>query len=248
MPFEPLTLAFIAFALCFSAFIKGALGLGFSTICLAMLANVLPLKEAIAIVLIPSLLSNIQVMIAAGNFRISVKIFWSMLLCAVIGMVIGLMILTKADNTLSILILGIVLIMYGIWGYFNRTFRIKDQHIAKLNPVIGFSTGIVNGATGSQIFPIMPYLLSLNISKDVLILTINLSFTICSTIMLVTMWQIDVLSPQQALSYSIAVIPVVLCVWIGGKVKKHLSENRFRQLSMLLIIALGAGLISKVFN
>ena len=108
---DPLLLAFVIFAICFSAFIKGAMGLGFSTICLAILANAIPLKDAIAIVLIPSLLSNIQVMIAAGHFRISLKTFWSMFAAVIVGMMVGLQVLINADIQVSVFILGLVLIL-----------------------------------------------------------------------------------------------------------------------------------------
>lgn len=243
---DPLLWSFVIFAICLSAFIKGALGLGFSTICLAILANAIPLKDAIAIVLIPSLLSNIQVMIDAGHFRISIKTFWPMLLGAVIGMMFGLQILINTDIRISVAILGAVLIIYGVWGYLNQTFRIRDELIPRLNPFIGLTTGIVNGATGSQIFPIMPYLLSLNISKEMLVQTINLSFTISSLIMLSTMWSLGVINASLALSYSMAVIPVVVCVWLGNKLRARFSDTLFRRLVMLLIIALGIALVIKV--
>ena len=245
---DPLLLSFVIFAICFSAFIKGALGLGFSTICLAILANAIPLKDAIAIVLIPSLLSNIQVMIGAGNFRISVKTFWPMLLTAIVGMMVGLQFLLSADTRISVATLGVILIIYGFWGYFNQTFRIRDESIPRLNPIVGFLTGIVNGATGSQIFPIMPYLLSLNISKEVLVQTINLSFTICSLIMMATMWNVGVLNASLALSYSAAIVPVVIFVWLGAKLRARFSESLFRRLAMLLVIVLGIGLVMKVLK
>ena len=52
-----------------AAFLKGITGLGFSTICLGMLANIIPLPVAIPMVIIPSLSSNVIVMVQAGHFR-----------------------------------------------------------------------------------------------------------------------------------------------------------------------------------
>ena len=243
-----LEIVFILFALCFSAFAKGALGLGFSTICLAILANVLELKVAISIVLIPSVLSNLIVMCSVKHFKVSIVQFWPMLLATLFGMLIGLLVLTKTDNTISKGLLGTVLIAYGIWSYFNKSFRVKDSLISMLNPPMGILTGMVNGATGSQIFPVMPYLLSLNISKEVLLQTINLSFTLCSIVMMLTLWKIDAFDTQSAIKYSLGIFPVALGVWAGGKVRKKLSDNKFRQTMMLLIIMLGFGLLYKVLN
>ncbi|MBL4673224.1 MAG: sulfite exporter TauE/SafE family protein [Arenicella sp.] len=230
---------FVVFALVLSAFIKGSLGMGFSTICLAILANIIELKTAISIVVLPSLLSNAMVMIEAGNLRISLRLFFTMILAGIPGMAIGLLFLRQSDNTVSVLILSIVLILYGCWGWANHEFRIADKLIPKLNPVIGFATGIVNGATGSQIFPIMPYLLSLNISKDVLVQTINLSFTLNSLIMLVFLYSMNTFDANSMVTYSLGIIPVAIGVWLGGKVRKQIPETRFKRMVMILIVTLG---------
>jgi uncharacterized membrane protein YfcA len=230
---------FVIFALILSAFIKGSLGMGFSTICLAMLANVIELKTAISIVVLPSMLSNAMVMIEAGNLRISLRLFLSMILAAIPGMAIGLQLLRQSDNTLSISILALVLIVYGCWGWANHQFRINDKFVPKLNPLVGFTTGIVNGATGSQIFPVMPYLLSLNISKDVLVQTINLSFTVNSLIMLGFLYNMNTLDTDSIFTYALGVVPVAIGVWLGGKVRKRIPEARFKKIVMALIVSLG---------
>ncbi len=236
---------FVLLALSFSAFIKGSLGLGFSTICLAILANIIELKTAISIVVLPSLLSNLIVMLQAGNLRISLQRFYLLILFSLPGMLIGLQALRSEDNRLSIQVLGAVLVIYGIWGWFNHRFKIRRELEKKLNPIIGIFTGLINGATGSQIFPVMPYLLSLNISKDVLVQTINLSFTLNSLVMLLFLISIDRLDTGSILNYSLGIIPVAIGVWLGGKLRKRIPEQSFKRLVMLLIVALGAVLLSR---
>ncbi len=235
---EPLFL-FVLFALVLSAFIKGSLGLGFSTICLAILANVIELKTAISIVVLPSLISNVIVMIETGSFKVSLKLFSTMLLMTLPGLVIGLQLLHQPDNAVSVTVLAVVLIVYGCWGWANRQFRIDQKHIPKLNPLVGFLTGCVNGATGSQIFPVMPYLLSLGINKDMLVQTVNISFTMGSLVVLTSLLLSNNLDVTSLASYSLGIIPVSLGVWLGGKVRRRLPEERFKQGVMLLIVMLG---------
>ena len=81
----------------------------------------------------------------------------------------------------------------------------------------------------SQIFPVMPYLLSLNISKDMLVQAINLSFTLSGIIMLAVMWRIEILNIHSAFTYSLTIFPVAISVYIGGKLRNKLSEDRFKQ-------------------
>lgn len=162
---------------------------------------------------------------------------------AVPGMALGLQLLRQPDNTASVSILAIVLVIYGVWGLLNRQFQIDAKRMPLLNPIVGFLTGAVNGATGSQIFPIMPYLLSLNISKEVMVQTINMSFTLSSLIMLASLAAMGTLDTKSILTYSLGIVPVVIGVWVGGKVRKRLSEERFKKAVMLLIIVLGVLLL-----
>lgn len=239
---EPIFL-FVLFALLVSAFIKGSLGLGFSTICLAILANVIDLKTAISIAILPSLMTNLIVIFQTGNFKLSVRMFLSMLLMTIPGMAIGLQLLRQADNSASIAVLAGVLIIYGLWGLLNLNFKLEKRQMPRLNPIIGLLTGAVNGATGSQIFPIMPYLLSLPIRKELMVQTINLSFTLSSLIMLASLTIMGTLDTESILTYSLGIFPVVAGVWFGGKIRKRLSEVRFRQAVMVLIICLGVLLL-----
>ncbi len=241
--FEPISI-FILFALIVAAFIKGSLGLGFSTIGLAILANAIDLKTAISIVILPSLLSNILVMIDAGHFKVSLKQFLWMFVMAMPGMFLGLQLLLLSDNTVSVKILGAVLMFYGIWGLFNRNFAIQESLVPRLNPIVGFITGAVNGATGSQIFPIMPYLLSLKISKDMLVQTINISFTLSSLVMLSALLLTENLDTASIGYYALGFVPVTAGVWLGNKLRRRIPEDQFKRIVMALIIVLGCLLLT----
>lgn len=65
---EAYSFLFICCAFFTASFLKGLTGLGFSTICVAILAVFIDLKLAVPLVFIPSLSSDILVMIDAGRF------------------------------------------------------------------------------------------------------------------------------------------------------------------------------------
>ena len=66
----------IAAVFFFAAFVKGVTGLGFSTTALPFLVLSIGLKETLPLLIIPSILSNLQVMRSAGHFRVSCLQFW----------------------------------------------------------------------------------------------------------------------------------------------------------------------------
>jgi hypothetical protein len=112
---------------------------------------------------------------------------------------------------------------------------------------VGVVTGAVNGLTGSQIMPILPYLMALPISKDELVQAINTSFTLSSIIMLVGLNRLGLVS-LELLGLSLAgLIPVFLGIYIGGKVRRRLPETTFRKIVFALIGLLGIGLVVRAF-
>ena len=73
-----------------SATAKGVTGLGFSTMCLPFLAVTVGLKEALPLLIIPSIATNLVVMRGAGRFGETLKRFWPMLAATVPGLALGL--------------------------------------------------------------------------------------------------------------------------------------------------------------
>lgn len=234
-------LAFATFL--FAAFLKGTAGLGFATTCLGIMATFLDMRLAIPLVIIPSILSNIMVMVDAGDFFRILRKYWFMYASAVPGLFLGLWILGGGDTTLPRVVLGISMVLYGIYGIWGGSFTLN--HTPIMAGVIGSITGLVNGLTGSQIMPVLPYLMALNISKDELVQAINTSFTFASLIMLFGMGKLGLLNREILIISTAGIIPVWFGIWVGGKVRRLLPESVFRKAVLLLIILLGAGLIVK---
>ena len=93
----------------FAAGAKGITGLGFTTTSLPILAIFLGLKEALPLVIIPSVFSNIVVMRQVGRFGETVRLFWPLLLALLPGLILGLWILSQVDGELAGAALGVYL-------------------------------------------------------------------------------------------------------------------------------------------
>lgn len=239
------TIAIVLGCFVAASFLKGVTGLGFSTICMGLLAHVLDVKTAIALVILPSLLTNALVMRQAGNFGPVFRRFRFMFLCTVPGLLLGLWGLTVMGGPQGRLALGAVLCAYGAWGLTarGRTRPLPAPTEQRLMAPTGFATGVVNGLTGSQIMPILPYLMALDLDKDGLVQAINTSFTISSLIMLAGLGGLGVVTPT-TLAVSLAgILPVTLCIHLGGRVRRAIPERAFRRMVLVLLVVLGVLMI-----
>ena len=229
-----------------AAFLKGITGLGFSTICLAMLGPFLDLRIAIPLVLVPSLAFNALVMWQAGDLPGAVRRFWPMYLAAVPGLVIGVQVLRGADGDLTRAALGAVLVLYSGWALVAHPRPMGRGVERALRAPVGFLTGLVNGVTGSQVVPVLPYLLGLELGKNAFVQAINVSFTLGSLTMLGMLGNFGRLAPQLLLIGVLGVVPVALGIRLGGAVRTRLPETGFRRAVLLFLLLMGAGLVARL--
>ena len=209
-----------------AAALKGITGLGFSTIGLGLLGGFLDLRVAIPMLLLPSLASNVLVMWQARGFVAALDRFWPMYLAAVPGLVIGVQVLRSADGDLTRAALGLVLVLYSAWALGSRTPRLRAGAERWLRTPVGFLTGLVNGVTGSQVMPVLPYLLALDLRKDLLVQVINISFTVGSLLMLALLGGFGLLTGPLLLLGMAGIVPVALGIRLGGRVPLTPARRR----------------------
>lgn len=143
--------------------------------------------------------------------------------------------------------LGLVMLLYGIWGLTNRDFVLSAAREKQLMVPVGLISGLVNGVTGSQIMPIMPYLLSLNMNRHFFVQTINCAFTINTLFMMVGLGAFGFITRQVVLVSAVGILPVALGIYLGGRIRKKVSEARYRQMVFLLLVFLGFNLAIRPF-
>lgn len=237
-----------AFSAFFAAsFLKGLTGLGFSTLCLGFLAVFMDLKLAIPLVFLPSLSSNLMVMADAGHFLKALKRFWLLYLSAIPGLVAGILFLDRSRSDMPKVILGVVMLTYGVWGLRAGISRLSEKKEKQLLLPVGLLSGWVNGITGSQIMPIMPYLLSLKMDRDMFIQTINSAFTFNTLIMMAGLGKLGMV-PLPILYISAGgVLPVALGIFLGSRIRKKVTEEIYRKIVLILLIILGMSLTIRSF-
>lgn len=241
--FSATQLATIAAAYLIAALVKGVTGLGYSSTCLPILTLAFGLKEALPLVLIPSVASNLVVMASTGGFRASVQRFWPMLLSAAVCVVLGLWALTRMSGHLAAAVLGLVLVLYVAFALANARFRLMEANARRFEPLIGAVTGFINGLTGSQVMPVVPYLLSLDLPRERFVQASNQSFTLSSVVMFVGLGAAGLMTAPVAAVSACGLVLVALGVNIGQRISRHLAPQAFRTAVLCVLGALGLGLI-----
>ena len=243
---ETTQLTIVASAFLFAAFVKGVTGLGFSTTALPFLVYALGIKEALPLLIIPSIASNLIVMRDAGQFRPTASRFRWLYLAVAPGVVLGLWLLNWLDPIVSSAVLGIALILYCVIAWLQPDFRMRRKIAKALEIPVGFTTGLINGVTGSQVLPVLPFLLSLQLERNIFIQAINVSFTLSSFVMAIGLWKLGLMTLQSVEVSLLGLIVVLIGVRLGSHVRRWLSPAAFRSAVLIILTILGVGLIVRL--
>ncbi|AYR21025.1 sulfite exporter TauE/SafE family protein [Alcaligenes faecalis] len=172
---------------------------------------------------------------------------WPMMLTIVLGTLWGSSLLANTSPQLSGMALGIALLVYAGYALIAPTLTVSPRFEPWLAPLIGLVTGVVTGITGVFVMPAVPYLQALNLNKDELVQALGLSFTISTLALAGGLFTHDVFKPNQLSLSTVVIIPALLGLWLGQKVRVRISPRRFKQYLLLFLAVLGLQLIIRPF-
>jgi len=231
-----------------AGFVKGTTGLGFSTTALPLLVLVFGLEASLPLVIIPSITSNLIVMRSAGHVREMLSRCWPLCAGAVPGLVLGLTLLTTLSPTHATTGLGVVLVLYCTFALGRPNLHLPMRLAKPLFVPVGLVNGLLNGLTGSQVMPVVPFLMALQLTPDRFIQASNIFFTTSSLVMATGLATIGFFPPMTATISVAGLLPVFLGVHMGTGVRGLLSASTFRTAVLLVLIAAGASLVAQAWS
>ena len=240
---------FVVFVYILAGFVKGVVGVGLPTISLAMLATVLGLKEAMLVLLAPSLITNLAQALAGGRLYDLTKRFWMFLLSLFLLTWFSTGILVKADGNLLKIGLGIILLLYCV-SYFLQL-KIPKTGINEkwLSPLMGGLTGVSTGLTGTFVVPGTLYLQRMLSNRHALVQAMGLSGGVATISLGVSLGGRGMLSNELLFTSGAMVIPALMGMAFGNMVRSKINEVLFRKLFFVSLSFVGIWIVvSAVIN
>lgn len=228
--------------------VKGVTGLGLPTVCLAVLTLVLDLPSAMALLLIPSLLTNLQQALSGGAFYALLARLWPFLLAAVAMIGIGAEVLVRVELSLLSALLGLILVCYGLISLAGFKLQIASVQERRFGVGLGLVNGLLTGMTGSFVVPGVLYLQALGLPRDQLVQAMGLLFSVSTLALGLSLGGQQLLSAELGLLSLVGVIPALVGMWLGKLLRQRMSEARFRHALFVALILLGVYLIAGSIN
>ncbi|KQV91233.1 hypothetical protein ASD15_04095 [Massilia sp. Root351] len=228
--------------------VKGVTGMGLPTVALALLSLVMTPVEAAALLIVPSLLTNVWQLLSGAPVYPLWQRLWPMMAGICVGTGLGTVAGTlmggmmggavAADAKMASGALGVALVAYAAMGLLSLRWRLRASE-AMMSPAVGAVTGAITVATGVFVIPAVPYLQALELEKDDLVQAMGLAFTVSTVALAVSLAARGAWQPAAAGMSFVAQLPAVAGMLLGQRLRSLMAPALFRKCFLFALLLLG---------
>lgn len=225
--------------------VKGLIGLGLPTVSIAVLSATVGLPIALPLMVVPSVITNLWQAIVGGALLALLRRFWSLLLASVVGVFVAYSLFFVTNAKAMTTLLGIVLCVYSGAALFSLSLvpRVHRERLA--SPTIGLVTGVLAGATGSMVMPVVAYLQTLRLSKNEFVQMMGISFAVSTAAIGLAVAEHGNYEADVFLTSVVCLAPALVGMQLGQLLRRQISEELFRRCVHVGLFAIGLHLIWK---
>src|SRR3954447_15081466 len=235
---EPLLIA-IAAVFLLAGFVKGAIGLGLPTVAMGLLAVSMPPARALAIVIVPAIVTNVWQTFVGPYLRDITRRLWTLMVGTAIGIWCGAGLMTGPYARYGTIVLGVLLVIYAIIGLSKFNFHVAPANEKWVGGIVGLITGVVSAATGVQVIPSMPFMQAIGMEKDELVQALGVFFTVATVALAFNLTTAGLLTTATALPAAVAMAAAFAGMFIGQAVRSKMQPDVFRRWFLIAMILLG---------
>jgi uncharacterized membrane protein YfcA len=244
---DPVDLSLVTLTFLLAGGVKGMIGLGLPTVALALLTVTVGLQPAMALLLVPSFATNLWQALTGGNGRVIISRTWPFLLAATATVWIGTSALTRVNVSLLSALLGVLLVVYSLINLNSLDVSIPRGSESWAGPIFGAINGVLTGMTGSFVVPGVLYLQAIGLPRDMLIQAMGILFTASTVALAVALGGRNLLTFGLGAISTAAVLPAVVGMIVGQRLRRKLSETSFRRVFFFSLLGLGAYIVARSF-
>jgi uncharacterized membrane protein YfcA len=225
--------------------VKGLVGLGLPVVGMPLLTLSLDLKTAIAVLVVPLIVSNLSQCFEGGLFWPTLRRFWPTLAALFVSAALSTRVLMALPERTLFTVAGIAIIILPLITYFRPGLRVGPALERWLGPAAGIVGGFLGGVSAFYGPPLMIFLAALRLPKAEFIPAVSLMFFVGALGVTAGLLGFGVTGlPELGLSV-LATLPVFLGMALGRRVRIALNERQFGLLLLAIYLVIGASFLLK---
>lgn len=232
----------VAAAVVLGGFFKGLNGFGYALISTSLLATFLPPEQAVALMIIPLIVANIELTseLSLRELKNCLENFSGLLSSLLIGVTAAMLFIDKMPQEILRKMVGTLAILYvaSNISFLEQFFgKIRNLCFKTWEPAIGFFSGIVYGSTNVAL-PIVTYLKSRDFGERKFTSMLALTVLMVSVYRMVLAAGTGMYGARSSIILSsLVAVPGVAAVFAGEKASQKIP-GWFTYATALILIAL----------
>ncbi|MCC5968862.1 MAG: sulfite exporter TauE/SafE family protein [Pararhodobacter sp.] len=238
------TLLLLTLALGAGAIAKGATGLGLPLIALPLLAASVGLQQAIGVIMIPIILSNVYQVWTYRDARAlpGLAFLPRFLLGGAVGIVLGTWALDSLPERMLEMGLGAMLLSYVALRLARPEFALSAVIARRMSAPVGLAAGTLMGATGIAAPIGVTFIHALGLERRASVLAVSVMFLGFASVQFPALIFAGIYQPEWVWQGLFACLPIMLFMPVGDWLGRRASPKLFDRLILVFLCVAGIGM------
>jgi uncharacterized membrane protein YfcA len=241
------TVVIASAALVLGGLVKGIIGFGLPIVAIAILTSFLPPTQALALVTIPVVITNVMQATQAGETLATLRRFWPMILFLVVTLWLTARVVTSFDTQTLFGLIGAAVILFAVTGVLKRVPDMPYNGERWLGPFMGCLAGFTGGVSTIWGPPVVIYLVMLKLSKDEFVRAAGVMWMCGSVPLLAGYLENGIINAETAPVSAVACIPAVLGFRAGQWARRFIDPQVFHKILLAALFLVGLNLVRRAF-
>ncbi|MFV3384362.1 sulfite exporter TauE/SafE family protein [Pseudomonas sp. NY15364] len=245
---DTVLLAYVFGVFVLGGVIKGVSGFGMPLVTVPLIALVAPVPTAVALSLLPIIISNISQGYDCRRHYHVLGLVWPLLISLAVSLGLAVQLLGSFRPEVLAIIIGVMIQVFVISQLTPNPPLIPPRWRFGALIGAGLSSGLLGGMTSFYGFPALQALLALGLGRTEFILASSLFFLVGSVILGAGLLMQDIASPMHLLLSLACVLPTQLGMSLGEFIRERLSQAMFRGITLAVLSATGLAMIVRALT
>lgn len=234
----------------FAGFVKGAVGFALPMIMLSAFGSILPATTALAALILPTLVTNIQQAFRQGTGAAvgSAMSFRWHIATVLIFICISAGFAQAIPQGIMYALLGVPIVGFALWQLSGRSLALPVHHRRRAEIGTGIVGGLYGGISGIWGPPLIVLLLSLDVDKREQVRVQGVVFLLGAVTLTAAHLTSGVLNAQTVPFSAILGLPAVAGMMAGFALQDRLDVVQFRRWTLVLLVLTGLNLVRRAFD
>lgn len=225
--------------------VKGTVGLGMPTTAIGLMTLALAPRTAIALVLIPMLVTNAWQVWRSGEILRALSTYRVFALALIVGVLVTFQFTKAAPDRVLLALLGAAVLVFVAVNAFSFAPALPDRLDRVGQGVAGTAAGVMGGLTAVWAPPLAIYLAARRADKTEFVRASGLLIFLGSIPLAASYVSAGIADARLLFFSACLLLPSLVGFSIGEALRGHLSEANFRKLLLFVFFLLGANLIRR---